>query len=47
MSNADWFSSAEPLRADGSLIDKLRDVPSNVRFALRMLLRLKVGSLTV
>jgi cyclopropane-fatty-acyl-phospholipid synthase len=47
MSNADSFSTAETLRADGPLIDRLRDVPSNVRFALRMLLRLKVGSLTV
>ncbi|MGX6647815.1 class I SAM-dependent methyltransferase [Maricaulaceae bacterium MS644] len=47
MSNADSFSNAQTLRADGSLIDRLRDVPTNVRFALRMLLRLKVGSLTV
>ncbi|MEQ8405404.1 MAG: cyclopropane-fatty-acyl-phospholipid synthase family protein [Oceanicaulis sp.] len=47
MSNVDMASSAETLRADGSLIDRLRDVPRNVRFALRMLLRLKIGSLTV
>ncbi|MFW6299532.1 MAG: class I SAM-dependent methyltransferase [Oceanicaulis sp.] len=47
MSNAETFSSAEPVRADGSLIDRLRDVPRNVRFALRMLLRLKKGALTV
>ena len=47
MSNIDMASSAETLRADGSLIDRLRDVPRNVRFALRMLLRLKIGSLTV
>ena len=47
MSNAETFSSSQSLHADGSLIDRLRDVPRNVRFALRLLLRLKTGSLTV
>ncbi|XBQ15723.1 MAG: cyclopropane-fatty-acyl-phospholipid synthase family protein [Oceanicaulis sp.] len=40
-------SYSDAVRADGSLIDTLRDVPRQVRFALRMLLKLRAGSLAV
>lgn len=44
---ADMTAHQDALRADSAAIDSLKGVPRMARFALRMLLKLKSGSLTV
>jgi cyclopropane-fatty-acyl-phospholipid synthase len=44
---ADMTAHQSTLRADSAAIDSLKGVPRMARFALRMLLKLKSGSLTV